>query len=54
MLLDFSVLLLLGVTRGQVYALINRGELRPFRVGARLRFDPDEIDELLERSRSAP
>jgi excisionase family DNA binding protein len=43
----------LGVTRAQVYKMVSRGELRPFRVGTRLRFDPDEIDELLERSREA-
>jgi excisionase family DNA binding protein len=44
----------LKVSRAAIYRMVRRGELRPFRVGTRLRFDPDEIDELLERSRGAP
>jgi putative molybdopterin biosynthesis protein len=43
----------LKVSRAAVYRMVRRGELRPYRVGKRLRFDPVEIDELLERSREA-
>jgi excisionase family DNA binding protein len=46
-----EVAILLGISRPSVYRMIRRGDLRPFRVGERLRFSPDEIDELLERSR---
>lgn len=42
---------LLGISRDSVYRMTRRGELRPYRVGERLRFGADEIAELLERSR---
>jgi excisionase family DNA binding protein len=41
----------LGVSRKTDYRLTHRGELVPSRVGERLRFRPDEIDEYLERNR---
>ena len=42
---------LLSVSRKTVYRLTQRGELVPSRVGERLRFRPNEIDEYLERNR---
>jgi excisionase family DNA binding protein len=36
-----------------VYRLVDRGELRPVRLGRVLRFELDEIREYLERSREA-
>jgi len=49
-----EVATLLGISRPSVYRMVHRGELRPYRVGERLRFNVDEIDELLERSRGEP
>jgi excisionase family DNA binding protein len=45
-----------GVSRRQVYLLVERGELPTVRVGTRLRFVPDEIWAYLEQHRedSAP
>jgi len=42
---------LLGVSRRTVYRLARRGDLVPSRVGERLRFRTNEIDEYLERNR---
>ena len=39
----------LKVSRGTVYKLVNRGELRAVRVGERLRFRPADVDRYLER-----
>ena len=36
-----------------VYRLVDRGELRPVRLGRVLRFEVDEIRDYLERSRAA-
>jgi excisionase family DNA binding protein len=41
----------LGISRGSVYALIRVGELVPFRVGERARFDPAAVRAYLERHR---
>jgi excisionase family DNA binding protein len=41
----------LGVSRWQIYRLIERGELPAVRVGGRLRFVPEELREYLERNR---
>jgi putative molybdopterin biosynthesis protein len=49
-----EVAALLKISRPSVYRMIRRGELRPYRVGERLRFNAHEIDELLERSRGEP
>ena len=38
----------LRVSRPQVYKLVRGGELRAVRVGARLRFRPEDIDRYLE------
>jgi excisionase family DNA binding protein len=43
----------LKVSRAAIYRMIRRGELRPYRVGERLRFSAADVDELLERSREA-
>jgi excisionase family DNA binding protein len=48
-----EVAALLGISRPSVYRMVRRGDLRPYRVGERLRFNVDEIDQLLERSREA-
>jgi excisionase family DNA binding protein len=42
---------LLGISRPTVYALIRRGELIPIRVGERLRFDPADVRNYLDRHR---
>jgi excisionase family DNA binding protein len=43
----------LGVSRRQVYRLIEQGELPAVRVGARLRFIPEELRSYLERHRES-
>jgi len=48
-----QVATLLGVSRPSIYRMVRRGELRPYRVGERLRFDPMEIEALLEASRGS-
>jgi excisionase family DNA binding protein len=40
---------LLAISRFSVYRMVRRGDLRPVRVGERLRFRPSEIDRYLER-----
>jgi len=37
----------LNVSRSQVYALVRAGALRPSRVGARMRFSPEEVRRYL-------
>ncbi|CAN5349129.1 hypothetical protein BH20ACT13_BH20ACT13_25870 [soil metagenome] len=39
----------LGISRATVYRLIQSGDLRPVRVGRRLRFRLEELDAYLER-----
>jgi excisionase family DNA binding protein len=39
----------LRIGRTQVYELIRRGELPTVRVGARIRFRPEDVDAYLER-----
>ena len=46
-----EVAAILGISRGSVYALIRSGELRPFRVGQRARFEPADVRAYLERNR---
>lgn len=46
-----QVAAVLGISRPTVYALVRRGELRPTRVGERLRFDQDDIRAYIERNR---
>jgi excisionase family DNA binding protein len=41
----------LGIARSSVYTLIRAGELVPFRVGERARFDPADVRRYLERHR---
>ena len=41
----------LGISRGSVYTLIRAGELIPFRVGERARFEPADVRAYLERHR---
>lgn len=43
---------LLGVSRRTVERLVQHGELVPFRIGTRLRFDPVEVREYLETTRN--
>ena len=40
---------LLRVSRNTLYRLVDRGELRPTRVGERWRFQPDDVRSYLER-----
>jgi excisionase family DNA binding protein len=42
---------LLGVSKQTLYRLMKRGELRPSRVGDRLRFAPADVRDYLERTR---
>jgi excisionase family DNA binding protein len=42
---------LLRVSRSTLYELVRSGELRPIRVGERLRFEPDAVREYLDRER---
>jgi excisionase family DNA binding protein len=44
----------LSVSRRQVYLLVERGELPAVRVGQRLRFLPDEVQDYLEQHREVP
>lgn len=37
----------LRVSRAQLYVLVNRGDLRPTRVGMRMRFPPEEVRRYL-------
>ena len=39
----------LAISRDSVYRLINSGALTTVRVGERLRFRPEQIEEYLER-----
>jgi excisionase family DNA binding protein len=41
----------LSVSRQQVYALLERGDLSAVRVGTRLRFFPEELRTYLEQHR---
>ena len=43
----------LGVSRRQVYLLLERHELPAVRVGQRIRFVPDDLRAYLERHRDA-
>ena len=49
-----DVALALVVSRDSVYRLIRNGELTPVRVGTRLRFQPDDLRDYLERGRAGP
>jgi excisionase family DNA binding protein len=44
---------LLGISKVTLYRLIRAGELKPTRVGERLRFEPDDVRAYLERNREA-
>jgi excisionase family DNA binding protein len=41
----------LAISRDSVYRLVRSGALSPLRVGERLRFRPEEIEQYLERRR---
>jgi len=41
----------LGVSRRQVYLLVERGQLPTVRVGQRIRFIPEELRAYIERGR---
>ena len=41
----------LAISRDGVYRLVRAGALSPSRVGERLRFRPEEIEDYLERRR---
>jgi excisionase family DNA binding protein len=43
----------LAISRDSVYRFVRSGALSPLRVGERLRFRPEEIEEYLERNREA-
>ena len=45
---------MLGVSRSLVYRLVERGELRAYRVSNRLRIPRSSVDELRERNRVHP
>jgi excisionase family DNA binding protein len=42
---------LLDVSKQTVYRLVNSGELKPTRIGQRLRFEASEVASLIERGR---
>jgi excisionase family DNA binding protein len=44
----------LAVSARTVQRLVAAGELRPFYIGTAQRFDPREVGEYLEKSRSRP
>jgi excisionase family DNA binding protein len=44
---------LLAVSKQTVYRLVQRGELKPTRVGDRLRFVPEDVRDYLDRQREA-
>ena len=45
----------LGISRPTVYRLVERGVLRPIRIGRGIRFAPADVRELIEHQReSAP
>jgi excisionase family DNA binding protein len=46
-----SVAAYLGISRAMVYNLISKGDLVPIRVGERVRFDPADVRDYLERNR---
>jgi excisionase family DNA binding protein len=48
-----AVCRLLAVSKQTVYRLVRAGELKPTRVGDRLRFEPDDVRDYLERHREA-
>ena len=43
---------LLRVSRQTVYRLVRAGQLNPTRVGERLRFEPSDLRDYLERGRA--
>ena len=48
-----EVAALLSIGRRTVYTLVNNGELPAVRVGARLRFRPEDVDAYLEARKVA-
>ena len=42
---------MLAVSRRTIYRMIKAGELHPFRVGARLRLEQDDLRAYVERQR---
>jgi excisionase family DNA binding protein len=45
---------LLVISRTGLYRLINAGELSPVRVGQRLRFRPEHLEDFLQRRSVLP
>jgi excisionase family DNA binding protein len=51
-LLDIrGVATVLGISRDGVYKLMRSGQLEPIRVGARARFEPQDVRDFLEKNR---
>jgi excisionase family DNA binding protein len=44
----------LAIPRTGIYRLVNAGELSPVRVGRRLRFRPEHLEEYLQRQSVVP
>jgi excisionase family DNA binding protein len=44
---------LLAISKQTLYRLIRAGELKPTRVGDRLRFEPEDVRAYVERNREA-
>lgn len=47
----FDVRDILNVTVGTIDNMVKRGELQAFKVGAKVMFDADEVDEAIEKGR---
>lgn len=45
---------LLAISRTGIYRLVRRGELSPVKIGQRLRFRPEHIEEFLRRQAVVP
>jgi len=42
---------MLGISRRTIYRLIDKGELKPVKIGGRTKFIESEILEMIERNR---
>ncbi len=49
-----DVMTRLQVSRATIYRLIERGELKPFKIGRSLRFDEQDLDAFIDKKKDAP
>jgi excisionase family DNA binding protein len=49
-----DVMTRLQVSRATIYRLIERGELKPFKIGRSLRFDEHDLDAFIAQKKDAP